>query len=158
MLGPGNPGLHSTLIRFTLPPTGPDAPPIGPRAIVVSNKGAAATYAMKSNAVAVPIGAGIFVSSVSQSGDTIRVEGTGFSTLTVINFFNSRPDGVVNLGGLKPDGTPKIPLTIVNDTQFIFTVSSALAAPGPSYVQALNPPFVPFTSSGADPGGAFTLK
>jgi len=25
-------------------------------------------------------------------------------------------------------------------------------------VQALNPPFVPFTSSGNDPGGAFTLK
>jgi len=24
-------------------------------------------------------------------------------------------------------------------------------------VQALNPPFVPFTSSGSDPGGAFTL-
>jgi hypothetical protein len=158
MLGPGNPGLHPALIRFTLPPTGPDAPPIGPSAIVVSNKGTAGTYSMKSNAVAVPIGAAISVSSVSQSGDTVRVDGTGFSTLTVINFFNSQPDGVVNLGGLKPDGTPKLPLTIVNDTQFTFSVSSALVVPGLSYVQALNPPFVPFTSSGEDPGGAFTLK
>ena len=30
--------------------------------------------------------------------------------------------------------------------------------PGPSYVQALNPPFVPFTSSGNTPNGALMLK
>jgi len=34
----------------------------------------------------------------------------------------------------------------------------AKAIPGPSYVQALNPPFVPFTSTGMAPGGAFKLK
>ena len=29
--------------------------------------------------------------------------------------------------------------------------------PGASYVQALNPPFVPFSSSGNGPGGALSL-
>jgi hypothetical protein len=63
---------------------------------------------------------------------------------------------VVNLGGIDSRGA-KIPLTIVSDTQFTFSVPAG-AAPGPSYVQALNPPFLPFSSSGNDPGGAFTLK
>jgi len=34
----------------------------------------------------------------------------------------------------------------------------AQAVPGLSYVQAVNPPFTPFTSSGSGPGGSFTLK
>jgi len=157
VLGRGNPGLHSTLIQFTLPPTGPDAPPVGPASLVVSNKGAAGTYAKKSNAVSVPIGAGISISSISQLGSTITVNGSGFSPLTAINFFNAQPGGVVNLGGLKSDSSPIIPLMIVNDTQFTFNVPAG-AVPDPSYVQALNPPFVPFSSSGTDPGGAFTLK
>jgi hypothetical protein len=78
--------------------------------------------------------------------------------LTVINFFNTQSGAVLNLGGLKSDGTPVLPLLTVSSTQLTFVISSALAKPGPSYVQALNPPFVPFTSSGNDPGGAFTLK
>lgn len=137
--------------------TGPDAPPVGPASFVVSNKGAAGTYAKKRNAVSVPIGAAISVSSISELGTTITVNGTGFSPLTAINFFNAQPSGVVNLGGLKSDGSPIIPLMIVNDMQFTFNVPAG-AVPSPSYVQALNPPFVPFSSSGTDPGGAFTLK
>ena len=62
----------------------------------------------------------------------------------------------MNLGGLKAGGAPKIALTVVNANQFTFT-GPAGAVAGPSYVQALNPPFVPFTSSGNAPGGAFTL-
>jgi hypothetical protein len=64
---------------------------------------------------------------------------------------------VDNLGGLKPGGTPVIPLTFLTENKFTFTVPSG-AVPGPAYVQALNPPFVPFSSSGNAPGGAFTLK
>ena len=52
------------------------------------------------------------MTSVTQAGTTITVNGSGFSTLTVINFFNAQGGGVVNLGGLKPGGTPKIPLTL----------------------------------------------
>jgi hypothetical protein len=34
----------------------------------------------------------------------------------------------------------------------------AAALPGEAFVLALNPPFVPFTSSGTDPCGVFTLR
>jgi hypothetical protein len=93
---------------------------------------------------------------VTQLGSTITVNGKGFSTLTVINFFNTVGGGVVNLGGTTAKGTPKIPLKFVNSGRFTFT-KPGLARPGPSYVQALNPPFVPFTSSGNGPGGSFVL-
>jgi parallel beta-helix repeat protein len=166
LLKPGDAGLTPTLLRLVLPAAGtPNSPSTGPGSFVVGNAGASKTYGKKSNAVSVPIGAQISVTFVAETpagfakrGPTIMVNGTGFSSLTVINFFNAQKGGVVNLGGLNPDGTPKIPLTFVNDNQFSFVVSAATAAPGPSYVQALNPPFVPFTSSGNDPGGAFTLK
>jgi hypothetical protein len=163
-----NPGplLTPTTATFFLPAAGsPNSPITGPGSFVVSNAGPSGTYSKKSNAVSVPIGAQISVSSVvetpahfSMRGPTITVNGTGFSPFTVINFFNTQPHGVVNLGGLNRDGTPKVPLTIVNDKQLTFVISSAVAASGPSYVQTLNPPFVPFTSSGNDPGGAFVLK
>ncbi|HZY58968.1 MAG TPA: hypothetical protein VFE56_04350, partial [Candidatus Binataceae bacterium] len=73
-----------------------------------------------------------------------------------INFFNTQAGVVKNLGGLIA-GKPAIHLAIVNDTRFTFTKPAGAVA-GSSYVQALNPPFVPFTSSGSDPGGAFNLK
>jgi hypothetical protein len=123
----------------------------------VSNAGVGKTFARKSNAVSAPIGQKISVSLVTQSGSMITVNGTGFSTLTVINFFNLQGATAVNLGGLKSGGATKIPLTIVNSTRFTFTVPAGAIA-GPAYVQALNPPFVPFTSSGNAKGGGFTLK
>src|SRR5579875_2975138 len=156
-INPGNSGLTSTSISFTIPATGPMAPVTGPGSFVVSNAGVSHSYAVKSNAVSVPIGQPISISSVTQSGTTITVNGTGFSTLTVINFFNTQSGGVVNLGGLNAGGAPKIPLTLVNSNQFTFTEPAGAMA-GASYVQAFNPPFVPFTSTGSEPGGAFTLK
>ena len=45
---------------------------------------------MLSNAVSVPIGELLTISGVSQSGSTITVTGTGFSTKSVINFFTRR--------------------------------------------------------------------
>jgi hypothetical protein len=74
----------------------------------------------------------------------------------VINFFNKQGVVVVNLGGIV-GGVSKIPLTLINDTEFRFTKPAGSVA-GPAYVQALNPPFVPFTSSGNGPGGGFMLK
>jgi hypothetical protein len=125
---------------------------------VVSNKGADGKYSKKSNAVSAPIGQQITVTSVTQSGNTITVNGTGFSTLTVINFFNQQSGGnVVNLGGLNSKEVPKIPLHLVDSTQFTFTLPTG-AEKRPAYVQALNPPFIAFTSSGTGPGGSFVIK
>jgi hypothetical protein len=81
------------------------------------------------------------------------VDGTGFSSLTVINFFNAQKGGGVNLGGLTAAGAPRIPIKLVSSTRFTFTRPA-----GAAFVQTLNPPCVPFTSSGNDPCGAFTLK
>jgi hypothetical protein len=154
-LFPGDPGLTATSISFTLPASGMNAPATGPGSLVVINKGSSGSYTAASNAVSVPIGQQISITSVSQSGLTVTVNGTGFSTSTVINFFNLQGTTVVNLGGLA-GGAPAIPIALSGSTQFTFTLPPS-ATPGPAYVQALNPPYVPFTSSGNDPGGAFVV-
>ena len=81
---------------------------------------AGGSYSAKSNGVSVPLGARITVTNETQSGDTITVEGTGFSTLTVINLFNAQAGGTVNLGGLNAHGVAKIALTLINSTRFTF--------------------------------------
>jgi hypothetical protein len=149
----GSPDLTSTTITFTLPA----GTPTGPGSIIVSNAGALHSYAAKSEAVSVPIGARLSITSISQSGGTITVDGSGFSTLTVINLFNTQPGGVVNLGGFGAGGVARIPLTIVSSTRFTFS-KPAVAVAGASFIQALNPPFVPFTSTGNDPCAGFTLE
>ncbi len=158
-LNPGAPGLSATALAFTLP----SSVGTGPGSFVISNKGAKGDYAIKSNAVSVPIGAAVTVKSMSQDGCDVTVTGTGFAVngpglpnLTVINLFNKQGTGVINLGGLNPSGSPRIPLDVSSSTKFSFTVPRG-AVTGPAYVQALNPPFVPFTSSGNSPAGAFTL-
>ena len=75
----------------------------------------------------------------------------------MINFFNSQKGATVNLGGLTAAGAAKIPIKLINSTRFTFTEPKG-ATPGPAFVQALNPPFVPFISRSNDPCGAFTLK
>ncbi|HEY2105518.1 MAG TPA: hypothetical protein VGH29_07020, partial [Candidatus Binataceae bacterium] len=149
--------LTSTQALFDLPSSGRNAPVTGPGSFVVSNKGTNGTYSKKSNAVSVVIGKQITVSAVVQSGRQLTVFGSGFATLTVINLFNVRGGMTVNLGGLGPGGKPRIPITIINQGQLEFILPTT-AVPGPAYVQALNPPFVRFTSSGNSPGGAITLR
>ena len=154
-----NPGPGLTPILFSFPL--PAGVPTGPGSVVVINKGADGSYSKSSNAVSVPIGQTVTVTSVSEPGSgagaKITVNGTGFSTLTVINLFNQQGAATANLGGLGSGGTPNIPLNIINSNQFTFDRPSG-AVPGGAYMQAFNPPFVPYTSSGSDPGGAFTLK
>ena len=156
-LNPGNPGLTSTRIALNLPASGPGAPSTGPGSFVVSNQGADGSFGRKSNAVAVPIGQRLTVTSVQQIGTTVTVDGSGFSTLTVINFFNEQAGVVVNLGGLKSDRTPRIPLALINQTEFTFSLPGAAVA-GAGYIQAVSPPFVPFSSSGNGLGGSFTVR
>jgi hypothetical protein len=153
------PGQFSaTQVSLIFPTSGMNTPVIGPGSFRVSNAGTDGLYSKQSASVAAPIGAAITVSKVTQSEDTIRVTGTGFATSTVINFFNARGTSVVNLGGLKPNGSPRIPLSFIDSsTSFSFSVPAGAVA-GPAYVQAINPPFVSFSSSGHDPGGAFTLE
>lgn len=101
--------------------------------------------------MSVVLGARISVTSVTQVGSTITVNGSGFSTQTVINFFNNG----TNLGGFDSSWAPKIPLTLIDSTRFTFTKPAGAVA-GPAFVQAVNPPFTSFTASSGD-GGAFTL-
>ncbi len=149
LLYPANPGLSASTLTFTLP-SGMFGPVTGPGAFRVTNLG----KFFASAAVSVPIGARIAVSGVAQTGSTVTVFGAGFSSLTVINLFNLQGGAVVNLGGLNPGGGPIIPLRLDSDS---FTLPAGVVA-GPAYVQALNPPFIPFTSSGSDPGGTFEAR
>ena len=154
ILNPGAPGLEADKITVTLPDA--SALPDGPGSFVVSNKGSG-SYAGKSNAVSVVIGQEISLASVSQAGNLITVTGTGFSTATVINLFNLQGETVVNLGGIDSHQKPLIPLTVIDSTQFTFTLPTA-AVPGPAYVQAINPPFTPFTNTGTSANGTIDLR
>jgi len=152
------PGQFSaTQVSLTLPVSGMNSPVIGPGSFRVSNAGTDGLYTRQSASVAAPIGAAIAVSAVTQKTGTIMVIGTGFAPSTVINFFNTQEGGVVNLGGFNKRGSPRIALTFIDSTRFSFARPAGGVA-GPAYIQALNPPFVPFSSSGHGPGGAFTLK
>jgi glucose/arabinose dehydrogenase len=144
-------GGTSTQIQVTVPMS----TPTGPGSLQVVNN--PFTGNVLSNAVSVPIGAPITISSIMQSGRTVTITGTGFSTLTVINLFNLQGGGAANLGGLfSTNGQPRVRLTFVSPTQLTFQ-APAQGIPGPAFVQALNPPFIPFSSSGNDPDGGFSL-
>ena len=108
-----------------------------------------------SNAVAAVLGARPTITAVTVAGGTVTVTGTGFSVVSVINLFNVQGGGVVNIGGIGPSG-PRVPLTVVSDREFRFAIPAA-AVPGRAFVQVLNPPFIAFASSGADPDGAFSF-
>ncbi len=140
------PGSSSTSLQVVVPLS----VPTGPGALQVVNPSG---IWPASNAVSVPLGAAISVTSITQSGSTITVNGTGFSSLSVINFFTV---GGTNHCGM-PAGTAICTLTLVNDTRF--TVQKPAGAPaGPAFIEVLNPPFIPFSSTGTDPDGAFTLS
>jgi len=113
-------GLSPTSFSVHLPAT----VPTGPASLVVINKGSDGSYAKSSNAVSVVVVPTINKTSVSQNASTITVNGTGFSTLTVINFFNTQAGKEVNLGGLKTSGGARIPLAVVNSTKFTFSLAS----------------------------------
>jgi hypothetical protein len=151
--GPISPSSAVTSTSFDI--VVPGGAPTGPGSLQVVNN--PYTGNVISNSVSVPIGEALSVSSVSQTGSTVTVNGTGFSTKSVINLFNDQGGGnAVNLGGLDGNGNPKIPLTLVDSHRFTFSPPPGTVA-GPAYVQVLNPPFIPFTSTGNDPEGAFMI-
>lgn len=143
-------GASSTRLEVTVPA----GAAVGPGVFQVVNN--PYTGNVQSNAVSSVLGSTVTITSVTTLGTTVTVNGTGFCALTVVNLFNVVAGNVVNLGGLNPDGSARIPLTLVGPTQLTF-VKPAGAAAGPAFVEALNPPFIPFSSSGNDPDGAFTM-
>ncbi|MDX2166843.1 MAG: NHL repeat-containing protein, partial [Deltaproteobacteria bacterium] len=143
-------GWTSTQFQVVVPAN----TPTGPGSFQVVNN--PYTGNVLSNAVSVPIGARLTITAIAQSGNTVTVDGTGFSTLSVINLFAQKAGGGVdNFGGFGAGG-PNVPLSILSSTRFTFTVPAG-AASGPAYVMVLNPPFIPYASSGAGPSGGFTM-
>ena len=157
---PDNPNFDASRIILKIPPSS-EPLPVGSGFLEVRNKGKDGAYSEISNHVWVSLGAPLRVRHVYQSGALVTVEGSGFEANTRINFYNSKSpfyqaSPPLNLGGVDAAGKPKIPLTIDSDSQFTFKVPAS-AAPGEWYVEALNPPFLAFSSSYTDPGGAFVL-
>ena len=158
---PGNPDFDSSRIILRIPRAGGRRLPVGSGFLEVRNKGKDGGYSEISNHVWVSLGTPLRVWHVHQSGALIRVEGSGFEAFTRINFYQSKfpfyqRNAPLNLGGVDAAGKPKIPLTMDGDSRFTFKVP-ADALPGEWYVEAVNPPFLPFSSSYTDPGGAFVL-
>jgi hypothetical protein len=73
----------------------------------------------------------------------------------VISLFNLQGSNVVNLRGLNGT-TPNVPLTFVSSTELSFTRPAGAVA-GPAFVEVLNPPYIPYSSSGNDPDGGFVF-
>ncbi len=139
------PGSTSTRLLIDIPPS----VPTGPGSLQLLNR----PYGtLKSNAVSAPIGATPAITSITQLGQTITVHGAGFSTLSVVNIFN----GETNRCGMVA-GVAQCPITLISDQEFRIQ-RPALAVAGSAYIKVLNPPFIPFTSSGSDPDGSFTLN
>lgn len=127
--------------------------PVGPGSIQVVNS--VGSFRV-SNAVAVAVGEPLTVTAVDVQGSTIAVTGTGFNPLTVLNLFAASGGTLVNAGGLTQQGVPRIQLTVIDAHHLTFERPSGLDA-GAAYVQAINPPFIPFSTSGSGPGGRFEL-
>lgn len=151
-LGPLAPaaGWSTEQAIFTVPQNAP----VGPASVQVVS----APYSgiASSNAVLVAVGEPIAIDGVAVNGATITVSGHGFSTGAVINLFNAQGGSEVNLGGLDSGGAPLVPLTSVAPTSFQFQRPAGAVA-GKAFVEVLNPPFIPVTSTGNDPDGAFDL-
>jgi YVTN family beta-propeller protein len=141
-------GASATSFQIEIPP----ALPAGPANFRVTNFVGEDILSNSVSSVAV---ARPSITSVSVSGDTVTILGAGFSPLSVINLFNLQGSGVVNLGGLS-GSTPNIPLTFVSDTELRFPRPTG-AQSGPAFVEVLNPPYIPFSSSGNDAQGAFVF-
>ena len=142
--------LGETLLEFTVPA----GCPVGTGAFQVVNR----QNFLASNIVYAALGDVISVHTVTLRGRTVEVTGTGFNRFTTINLFATRrgTQTSVNFGGLLPDGQARIPLTSVTPTALTFELPDE-AAGGRAFVQALNPPFIPFTSSLSRSDGSFVI-
>ena len=84
------------------------------------------------------------------------MNGSGFSTLPVIDLFAGNGSTVESFGGLN-GGSAKIPPSSVTAKRFTFTRPAGAVA-GDAFVEAIQPPIIPSASSSNDREGAFTLS
>ncbi len=159
---PDNPNFSPTRIILQIPRPVGQPVPVGSGFIEVRNRGKDGTYSQIANRVWISLGAPLRVRHVYQSGASILVEGSGFESSTRINLYNSsspfsQAQLPPNLGGVDGAGRPRILLNIESHSRFTFRVPDN-AGPGEWYVEALNPPYLPFSSSYGDPGGAFVIR
>ena len=128
--------------------------PVGPGAFqaVDTVTGRASTI------VSAPLGEPVDVSTVTVSGTGVTVSGTGFSPLTAVNFFARDGAGsVTNFGGYDPAGRPRLVVTVPDAHTLTFELPVGVTS-GPCFVEALNPPFINYTSSRSrPPGGECTI-
>jgi SAM-dependent methyltransferase len=80
------------------------------------------------------------ISGVRRIGRTLAVDGTGFSARTVVNFFYRRDGRELNAGGLAPDGSFRMPVSIENDRRLCFELPEAIDS-GEVAVEVANPPY-----------------
>jgi hypothetical protein len=139
------PGSTSTSMQLQIPAN----TPLGLGAFEVVNQ--PYTGSVASQTVFVPVGDPPTISSISQNGSTITVNGTGFANGAALNFF------VHTVGGGMANDGPGLAVTVLSTVQLQFTLPGG-TAPGAAYVQVINPPFIPLTSTGNDPHGAFVLQ
>lgn len=144
------PGGTATAFQIRIPTT----VATGPGTFQVVNSPYAGN--VSSNAVSVVLGARLDITGITQQGSTVTVDGAGFSALSVINLWNQQGAGSVYFGGYNVQGQANVPLTVQSSTRFTFAVPSG-AATGPSYLQVVNPPFIPSSTTGSDPNGSFML-
>jgi hypothetical protein len=150
--GPFFLGGTSTSLQVDIP-----AVPAGPANFQVVNT--PFTGNVQSNSVSAVMGAQPTITAVNVDSPTpgmVQVIGAGFSCLSVINLFNLQGASVVNLGGLTGGGERVIPLQFVSASELRFARPAGAVA-GPAFVEVLNPPYIPFSSSGNDPDGAFSF-
>jgi len=96
------------------------------------------------------------VTAVAVRDGQIIVEGRDVSPGVVVNVFQQQDAAAVNLGGVTPDGQPRILVTHSSPGTLTFPVPPGLRA-GAFYVQLVNPPFRPETTSRDEPAARATL-
>lgn len=128
--------------------------PVGPGAFQAVDT----VTGLASGIVSAPIGEPIDVSAVTIGGTAVTVTGTGFNERTVLNFFARDAGGAIaNFGGFDEAGRQRLPVTVVDAHALSFELPPT-AASGACFVEALNPPFIDYTSSRTrPPGGDCTI-
>lgn len=93
--------------------------------------------------VAARISEPVSIERITLEGSSVIVEGSGFSSRSVLNLFADQEEGMILLGGHDPDGRPRIAFTLSGPRRLSF-VLPARAAYRPAYLQIVNPPFLSF--------------
>lgn len=153
--GPISPdGFGPTELTCNIPETVPPGGGIASVQVVNTDQGYVASNVEEQYLVDASVAdARISVTSVEVRGSMVTLYGAGFCSLTVVNVFVTREGSIENLGGLRPDGSPRIRLNVLGSDRLTFE-RPASAPAGSASVEALNPPFRPRS----DAGGAETAE